>query len=38
VLFEVKVGLTKWHIPPNFAFDFLEVERSDYLPLYGCVQ
>jgi hypothetical protein len=38
VLFELEVRLIKRYIPPNTEYDHLEVERTDYLPLVGCVQ
>ena len=38
VVFEVETRLIKRYIPPNFEFDILEIERTDYVPLSGCAQ
>jgi hypothetical protein len=38
VVFEVEVRRVKRYVPPNCEYDSLEIERTDYLPLYGCIQ
>lgn len=38
VLFQVEVRLVKQYVPPNCNYDSLEIERTAYLPLYGCTQ
>jgi len=38
VVFEVETRLIKGYIPPNCDFEVLQIERTDYLPLYGCSQ
>lgn len=38
VLFEVEVRLVRRYISSKCEYDHLEIERADYLPLYGCVQ
>jgi hypothetical protein len=38
VLFALDVRLIKHYILPKAAYDYLEVERTDYLPLVGYVQ
>ena len=37
VVFEVETRLIKRYIPSNSDYDVLEVERTDYVPLTGCV-
>ena len=37
-LFELEVLHIKRYIPPNMENDHLEIERTDYLPLSGCIQ
>jgi len=36
-VFEVEIRL-KRYILPHCNYDFLEIERTDYLPLSGCAQ
>ena len=38
VVFEVETRIIKIYIPPHCDFDVLEVERADFLPLFGCAQ
>jgi hypothetical protein len=38
VLFELEVRRIKRYIPPYAEYDHLEVDRTDCLPLSGCVQ
>jgi hypothetical protein len=38
VFFELDVRVIKRYSPPNTEYDYLEVDRTDYLPLLGCVQ
>jgi hypothetical protein len=38
VLFEVELRRVKRYVPPNCDYDSLEIETTDYLPLYGCIQ
>lgn len=38
VAFEVEVRLFKRYNPPHCDYDLLEIERTDYLPLSGCMQ
>jgi hypothetical protein len=38
VVFEIETRLIARFIPPNYEFDVIEVERTDFLPLTGCTQ
>jgi len=38
VVFEVETRLIQRYIPLNSEFEFIEVERTDFLPLTGCTQ
>jgi hypothetical protein len=38
VIFEVDTRVVKRYIPPQCDFDILEIERTDYVSLSGCVQ
>ena len=38
VVFEVETRIIKRYIHSHYEFDLLEVERTDFLPLFGCTQ
>lgn len=38
VFFEVEIRHVRRYISPKCEYERLEIERTDYLQLYGCVQ